>query len=172
MARCEICRRKAVKRIAAGDYAIQVCKSCYRIMRKEIERQSVPFTEKTYSGPKGSLLGNMQFHELIEAGLAAEPDALLCLWQYPHDDWALAVSSGITDLPSYRELENRIRTAEEMCEKQGRPVIVIEIGVQNLFDLLASEGLENTSENRTKMICRLGEVAYSHARDESSSSDK
>ncbi len=172
MKRCEVCGCKGQKRITVAEYAIRLCESCYRTIREELDRQNIPFVTGTKSGPKGSLLGKIQYDEFLEAGLAAEPDALLCLWQYPHEDWELAVSSGITDLPSYRELENRIASLEAMCKRQGRPVVVVEMGVQDLFDLLDSEGIENTSENRTKMIIRLGSEAFRRAMDEPCNSDE
>lgn len=90
----------------------------------------------------------------------------LCLWKYPHEDGALAVSSGITNLSSYREMEDRLESAIAVCRKEGRPLMVIEMGVQELIDLLALEGLENTSANRMAMICRLGIEAHLDEMDE------
>ena len=166
MNKCEICGTKARKRIVVGQYALPLCNRCARDMEKEIKKQTFPFAEQAYSGPKGSLLDMMQHDEALEAMMEHEPDALLCLWMYPHGDWELAVSTGITNLASYRELEDRIESAKATCRKAGRPVIVIEKGVQELIDLLASEGLENTSANRMAMISRLGIEAYLGEMDE------
>lgn len=164
MRKCDLCSRMAVKQIVVDGYAALLCKSCCRMIKAEIEKK-IPVIERKYSGQKASLLNKIEHEDTFRTMLATVPHALVCLWRYPHEDWGLAVSSGITDLTSYRELENRIQSAEEECKRQGRPVIVVEIGVQALFDILAAKGLENTVENRTHMICILGSTeAFSPAR--------
>jgi hypothetical protein len=162
MRKCDLCSRMAVKRIVVGGYAALLCKSCCRKIKAEIEMKT-PVIERTYSGPKASFLNKSEHEDTFRTMLPAVPNSLVCLWRYPHEEWGLAVSSGITDLTSYRELENRIQSAEEECKRQGRPVIVVEIGVQAMFNLLAAKRLENTVENRTHMIYVLGTEAYRRA---------
>lgn len=97
-----------------------------------------------------------EFRAAFRGILKANGPHIYFRWEYPAEDWPLAVSTGAADLESYQMLLERGRVAAEECERLGVRCIPVKIRVAEMHKILADGGLPSTPENRTQIVTERG----------------